>query len=284
VQALRQFVQPMLLAGVLIAGVAAPSVALAQGKLDARYTVTLAGITLGKGNWAIDIADTHYTAAASGMATGLVHMITGGNGTSASRGTLVAGKPATSIYAATINTSKHTDTVRLSVNGGVAKDVAVEPPVDDNPDRVPLTDEHRRGIMDPMTASLMWVPGSGELLSPEACQRTVSIFDGRLRYDLKFAFKRMDTVKAEKGYAGPVVVCAVYVAPIAGHIPSRAAIKYLSKMRDAEVWLAPIMGTRVLVPFRAQGPTPVGEAVLEATQFIATPQPTRASANGAKVE
>ncbi len=78
-----------------------------------------------------------------------------------------------------------------------------------------------------MTASLMRTPGTGDPLSPEACQRTVAIFDGRLRYDLQFAFKRMDKVKADKGYAGPVVVCAVYFSPIAGYIPSRAAIRYI---------------------------------------------------------
>ena len=93
----------------------------------------------------------------------------------------------------------------------------------------------------------------------------------------------MDKVKADKGYAGPVVVCAVYFSPIAGYIPSRAAIKYLAKLRDMEVWLAPIAGTRVLVPFRAQGPTPIGRVVLEATEFVSTALPTRASANGAKV-
>jgi hypothetical protein len=50
-----------------------------------------------------------------------------------------------------------------------------------------------------------------------------------------------------------------------------------------EVWLAPIAGTRVVVPFRAQGPTPIGEAVMEATQFVTQATPTtRASANGAK--
>ncbi len=72
----------------------------------------------------------------------------------------------------------------------------------------------------------------------------------------------MDQVKADKGYAGPVVVCAVYFSPIAGYIPSRAAIRYIAKQRDIEVWLAPIAGTRVLVPFRAQGPTPIGQVVL----------------------
>jgi hypothetical protein len=81
----------------------------------------------------------------------------------------------------------------------------------------------------------------------------------------------MDKVKADKGYEGPVVVCAVYFTPVAGHIPSRAAIKYMAKLRDIEVWLAPIAGTRILVPFRAAGPTPVGAAVLEATQFVSLP-------------
>ena len=39
---------------------------LAQGRLDARYTVTLAGIPIGKGNWIVDIAESQYTAVASG--------------------------------------------------------------------------------------------------------------------------------------------------------------------------------------------------------------------------
>ena len=124
-----------------------------------------------------------------------------------------------------------------------------------------------------MTASLMRTPGTGNVLSPDACQRTLAIFDGRLRYDLQFVFKRMDHVKADKGYAGPVVVCAVYFSPIAGFIPSRAAIRYMSKLRDIEVWLAPIAGTRVLVPFRAQGPTPIGRVVLRSHPIRLGPDP-----------
>jgi hypothetical protein len=49
-----------------------------------------------------------------------------------------------------------------------------------------------------------------------------------------------------------------------------------------ELWLAPIAGTRVMVPFRAQGPTPIGLAVLEATQFSSVAKPTRASAEAPK--
>src|SRR5260370_36419782 len=43
---------------------AAPS-AFAQGKLDARYEATLAGIPVGKGAWTIDISDDTFSATAS---------------------------------------------------------------------------------------------------------------------------------------------------------------------------------------------------------------------------
>ena len=266
------------------AAAAVPAPAQAQGKLEARYEASIAGIPIGKGSWVIDINDTRYTAAASGTTTGLIRAFTGGHGTSAAHGTLHAGEPVNSTFASTIASGHKTDEVQLTVANGVVKESRVDPPLETEPERVPLTDAHRKGILDPMTASLLRTPGAGNPLAPEACQRTVAIFDGRLRYDLRLAFKRMDHVKADKGYAGPVVVCAVYFTPIAGFIPSRAAIRYLVKQHDIEAWLAPIAGTHVLVPYRVQGPTPIGRMVLEATQFVSAPIAARASVNGMKTQ
>jgi hypothetical protein len=48
-------------------------------------------------------------------------------------------------------------------------------------------------------------------------------------------------------------------------------------MRDAEVWLAPVASTRVLVPYRFSLPTPIGQGVLQATQFVSTVRPRAAS-------
>ena len=149
---------------------------------------------------------------------------------------------------------------------------------------MPIVEAHRRDVLDPMTASLLRVPGNGDLMSPDSCKQALSIFDGRLRYDLQLVFKRLDKVKADKGYAGPVLVCAVYFTPVAGYIPSRAAIKYIAKLRDMEIWLAPIAGTHVLVPYRAEGPSPVGRVKLEADEFVSVAVPTRASANGTKTQ
>src|SRR4029079_358352 len=105
--------------------------------------------------------------------------------------------------------------------------------------------------------------------------------DGRMRYDLQLAYKRRDTVTSEKGYRGTVVVCSVYFSPIAGHIPNRPAIRYLMQLRDTEIWLAPIAGTRLMVPYRVSMPTPVGEGGLQAPQLLTiaqAPRPTPTSA------
>jgi hypothetical protein len=69
-----------------------------------------------------------------------------------------------------------------------------------------------------------------------------------------------------------VVVCSIHFQPIAGHIPDRYAIRYLAELRDVELSLAPIAGTRVLAPYRFSLPTPLGTGIMQADQFVSTPQ------------
>ena len=248
------------------------------------YTASIAGIPVGKGTWQIEINDTRFSAAASGTTTGLLHVFTDGHGSSSTHGTMQGGKPISAIFASTIAAGKKTDEVRIIIANGSVKDFSVDPPQDNAPERVPITEAHRKDVLDPMTASLLRVPGNGDPVKPEACNQTLAVFDGRLRYDLQLEFKRMDSVKSDKGYAGPVVVCTVYFTPVAGYIASRSAIKYIAKLRDIEVWMAPVAGTRVLAPYRVQGPTPIGLAVLQANEFISVATPVRASANGTKTQ
>lgn len=251
----------------VVVALAAPLPASAQAKLEARYSASLGGIPVGRGAWVIDVRDDQYTAAASGMASGLIKLFAGGVGSSASRGSVVNGQLVSKSYAATITISKKKDEVEMALENGAVKEFSAKPPSPPDPDRVPITEAHRRNVTDPMTASLMRVAGTADPMTKEACQRSVAIFDGRLRYDLKLAFKRMEKVKTEKGYQGPAVVCSVYFTPVAGHIPGRPVVKYLSEAQDMEIWLAPVTGTRLVVPFRISVPTPLGDAVVEATQF-----------------
>jgi hypothetical protein len=255
-----------------------------QARLEAEYVVSLAGIPIGRGNWIIELTDDQYTAAASGTTTGVIRFFTGGRGTGAARGTVNAGQPVPTSYGATLSYDHKVDDVRISLAGGNVTDYDAEPPLPPMPDRVPVTDADRRGVMDPMTSMLNRVAGNGDPVSPEACNRKVPVFDGRVRYDLHSEFKRMESVKADRGYEGPAVVCAVYFTPIAGYVPDRPAIRYLVTLRDAEVWLAPIEGTRVLVPFRFAMPTPLGTGLLQATEFVTVSQPSQSPRPTAKTQ
>jgi len=249
------------------------------GRLDAEYAASIAGIPIGRGNWTVEISGDEYSAVANGMTTGLLRFFTGARGTGAARGSVNGGQPVPKSYAATITSERGVDDVRMALAGGNVTDYAVEPPLPPVAERVPVTEADRHGVLDPITSTLNRVAGSGDPVSPDACNRSVPVFDGRVRYDLHSEFKRMEMVKTEHGYEGPVVVCALYFTPVSGYVPGRPAIRYLVALRDAEVWLAPISGTRVLVPYRFSMPTPFGQALLEARHFVSVVQPSRAVAN-----
>ncbi len=280
----RGVFRPALVGASLVAVVAAATSASAQGRLDARFVVTLAGLPIGKGAWVIDISDNQYTAAASGATSGLLQVLASGTGSGASRGAIIGGRPSPATFASNVTTDRKTEEIRMTIAGGNVKDYAITPPLQTSPERVPVTEAHRVSITDPMTASLIRVSGNGDPMRPEACQKVISIFDGRMRFDLKLAYKRMERVKAERGYDGPVVVCGVEFTPISGHVPSRPAIKYLIERRDMEVWLAPIASTRVVVPFRVVIPTPLGLGVMQATQFVTASQKPRPTPVGNRTQ
>jgi Protein of unknown function (DUF3108) len=188
------------------------------------------------------------------------------------RGIIKDGHPEPTNFRSKIVSNAETSDVTMVLDEGSVRELVGAPP---GLDRVPVTAANRRGIVDPLTAVLFSAGGAGETLSQEACRRTLPIFDGHQRYDLKLAFKRMDKVAAEKGYAGPVVVCSVSYEPIAGHRASIPLVKYLSEGRDMEMALAPIAGTRLLTPFRLSVVSMLANLTIEANRFetIMAPAP-----------
>ena len=141
-----------LCAGTLVL-LAAPS-AFAQGKLDARYEATLAGIPVGKGAWTIDISDDTFSAAASGGTSGLLKAFAGGSGTGGAQGRVVNGALVATSYSATTTTSKKSEAIRMVLSGGNVKEYVIEPEPPVEPERLPVTDAQRRDI-----AKSSFVPG-----------------------------------------------------------------------------------------------------------------------------
>lgn len=246
---------------------ATPGIAQAQGKFEADYAISIARITIGSATATADFSDGQYGVSMSGRASGMMRVLASGDGTLSARGVLNAGRPAPREFVARTTTDDDTLDVKLVIDGDNVVALSASEPKP-NPDRVELTEAHRRGIVDPLTALLIPIDGAGPSDGPSeaACQRTLAVFDGRRRFDLKLAFRRMDTVKAERGYAGPVAVCTVTFRAVAGHRRSSRIVKYLEG-RDIEMAFAPVAGTRLLAPFRITIANMLGNLVVQANRF-----------------
>ena len=55
--------------------------------------------------------------------------------------------------------------------------------------------------------------------------------------------------------------------PIAGHRPARKSVQYMTDNKRIEIWLAPVAGTTVMVPYRIIIGTKAGDLVISANQF-----------------
>jgi hypothetical protein len=188
------------------------------------------------------------------------------------RGDVKDGRPEARSFTSEIRSEGESLSVTMAIEEGNVAELTVTPPPGDPSLLVPEAD--RRGIVDPLTAMLVPTEAATADLSQDACRHTLAIFDGRHRYDLKLTFRRMDKVSAEKGYAGPAVVCGLSFQPIAGHRASDALVKYLSEGREMELVLAPVAGTRVLAPFGLSIGCALANLVIWASRFeAAAPSP-----------
>jgi hypothetical protein len=154
----------------------------------------------------------------------------------------------------------------MGLNAGNVSALEITPPLDSKPDRVPLEETHKRGVVDPVSALIMPATVSGNPMDRGNCNRTIPIFDGAARFDVVLSYSETRTVD-KPGYKGSVLVCDARYVPIAGHRSMRPSTKFMQDNRDMQVWLAPVEGTRFLVPLRISVRTMIGMSVIEASNW-----------------
>jgi hypothetical protein len=239
--------------------------AFAQGKLEASYSISVARITIGNASVTAEIGETDYTASMSARGSGVLRILSSGDGNLKVQGHIRDGLPVPARYVSSTTADDDKLDVEMSFENGNATALEASPPPP-SADRVALTEQHRNGVMDPLTA--LFIPVGDAGLTQAACARVLPIFDGRRRYDLKLDFKRFDRVKVGEGYEGPVVVCAMALLPIAGHRKSSPMLNFLTGGREMEIAFAPVAGTALIAPLRVTVFYMLGNLVMQATKFM----------------
>lgn len=230
-------------------------------RITAVYRVDVGSFNLGTFTLTTTFRGDGYQMRGEGQFSVLQGLIYSWRGITASSGRVTNAGPEPQMYAFNYSDSgKKYERLRITFDGRSVTDVSIVPRTRPLPRTIPVTSEQLEGVLDPMSSAFLTAKSSNPHGDLNVCNHTLPVFDGRQRYDLVVTPKRSTHVKrtTPSGYGGPAVVCAVKFIPIAGHQPDNPGIRLMAASDEIEVWLIPVRGSNMYVPYRIVLPTPVG--------------------------
>lgn len=230
-------------------------------KVEAQFTIYLGGFLFAVGNFTADFTDDTYRLNTLLTTAGLPRAFYEAEFRLSSEGRLESGRVRPDRYVSNSREKSSARKITLDYDSDAMPHMTAVPPYEPG-DLVDVAPYQQIGTQDPVSAAL--VPVAGEA-SP--CDRTIPVFDGRRRYDLKLTYDS-EKKMTPRGLSSPrkVIVCNVRYVPVAP-IEKRKFTEMLSRNDSIKVWFAPFDGGRVYLPVRLQLRTPLGGAVMELTHL-----------------
>lgn len=261
----------------LLATAATPIPQTPDGEITAKYRISFVGIDLARANLAAKFQHGLYTVRVGYKTTGVVKLFAAASGDVLASGSLDAGKPSPNSFTQTAKENSKDSKVNLVISDGTITSAEATPPLSADPNRVPVDDAAKKNIIDPLSALLMPIArpkDRGQDPLAASCDRTVPIFDGWSRFDIRLSLKEVKAVD-KAGFKGQAVICAVRWVPVAGHIPDRKGTKFMADNKNIDVMLAPAGQSGFLVPLHIGVQTMRGHIDIDAMELSAktTPPP-----------
>jgi hypothetical protein len=205
-------------------------------KVSAHYILKFNGVGVGTLDFNSTTGPSGYTlttAAQMSVLFGAVKWV----GNSTVSGTVVAQQPKPRTYAFTWLKNKKGGEIKLGFQDGKASSVSIEPPHNPSPETVPITDGHKAGVLDPLSAVMAMTRETGSA----PCVGRAAVFDGKHRFNIVMSYKRQTRIAPRKpgGVAMIGTVCRLTYEPIAGH-KDNADTKAYAANTDVEALFVPM--------------------------------------------
>jgi hypothetical protein len=196
---------------------------------DATFDLFIAGIRIGEASMSVITTPGGY--AVEGAAD-FGFLFWGGEGAAVAQGGLGAERLRPARYELTYQGVRRPGRVEIAFEDGRAVRWDSAPPVPPEfaAGRVPVTEEHLAGVMDPLSALV--IPAGAVATPQDACRRVLPVFSGYTRFDLALE----GAVRAADGS----VDCAVSYRPVAGHRPNSPGVERVTAPGALAVSLAPL--------------------------------------------
>lgn len=227
-------------------------------EVQALYKVRFNGFEVGTFEFNATVNAQAYVLTGNAQLSALLGALTW-KGETRAAGTLTAQAPKPAGYTFDFNGIGKNGSIKMSFAGDTITNVSHAPPLEPQPDTVPVRDEHLKGVLDPLTAVMALARSSNG--SP--CGRKLAVFDGRQRFDLVLSFSREERVVEARpsGQPDTAVVCRVQFIPLGGH-KMNDETKHMAGTEGIELILRPVPSANLFVPYQITIPTIAGSATL----------------------
>ncbi len=230
------------------------------------YQVKVGRFNLGSFRVSAKLQSGQYRIKGDGNFSVLEGLVFKWRGALAGNGEVTEAGPEPASYSFSYTAGKKSERLRVTFGKGDVKQVTIAPRRRQLPGTIPVRKEQLEGVLDPLSGIFLTARSTNPNGDLSVCNQLLPVFDGWTRFDLVLKPKKRVQVqnKGTGSYNGPAAVCRVKFIPISGYRPGDRGIQALQQSNEIEVWLIPVRGTQMYVPYRIAMPTPagVGTAVL----------------------
>ncbi len=236
---------------------------------EMKLILSMAGIPVGKLAFDIKIGDGKYNISGFAKTYGASKLFSKAKGSANSGGRYENYRLTNISHSLNYTTKKKKGNVVLKFGENGLEFAKVTPIKAIKPGTVIVKPSHLKSVQDPVSTTLIAVDpgmvGNGAAI----CNRTLAVYDGKNRFDLKMRYKGKRKV-VTRGFKGTSYVCGVRYLPVAGHRPHKKEIKRLTANKNMEISLARIGNSSLygLIQFKVK--TKYGTIVGKPSYYVST--------------
>jgi hypothetical protein len=223
------------------------------------YSIALAGLPIAKASFHTQLKADRYTISGTMNSAGLADIFAQTSGETSVSGIVGRDRLSASEYRVRYQTGKKGRAIDVQFRDGDVMSASMKPPRRIPKNWVPVTKADMRNVVDPLSGLIF--PADTRV-----CPKSVPIFDGESRMDLKLSPKGTKPFKTE-GFQGDVIVCGIKFVPKSGFRKGRDDVDYLRKLETMEIWFAKADAVNVYAPVYVRIPTTYGPVTIWATRF-----------------
>lgn len=227
----------------------------------AEYNISILGLTIASASTQTQVKGDSYELNGTFKTSGLARVFDSTKGTTRVTGTSANGKVVPSFFDLAYRHGKKDKRTTLNFKNGNIVGVENVPPIKKRDPWVELTPQHLLNVSDALSG--LMIPAKSPA---EVCNRTIAVFDGQTRADIKLTFNGTESIST-KGFTGEAVICAAKFTPLAGFQKGKKSLEYLSNKSKITVSFAPMGNSGIYAPVIARIGTQLGTLKVSATRF-----------------